>query len=624
MKLLLLESLLVSLIVSYVNARVVNFAVIAFCNNSVQLNVNGDIIEMQKETEDIPLWKISFEVGDGDITYNYVCDSEEEKVRHTLASSETNTHNELFNREKTLYTLPKLGYPNSKKWDRSLGQTELFDETYIPTFIFYDYGNFFIKGTTTHTFSKVVAILKDNVFSFNKIPSSGKNGDENKFQFKITLPGEGIYHRNVLKFRPSSYDPVFFRQILYGDIAHAIGNPAHESVTARVYQSDGVGIGLYVLQEDCTTESFIRTAFYGNEEDGTISPYTKSVIYDCSTGADFNYKDPNWLGAFQNDTYDLKEELLEMTRQIYILDINDADQIKELDENWLELDTLLRALALEYLAGHWDSYWFLTTNFITYHPAEETEGVKYSYTKYKYYFIDQDFDQTWGIGMDQQFDPLNFPKKSYKDYVNLDWANLNNDSYDSHTRVIVDKLIGCDSQDRDATCTTRTFFESHLKSIVQHIFNPVALGGRIDAYKERLRPEVIWDTEEVVRQHVGTKKLYDFKVSDFDGNIETGNYLGSLVYWGLKDWIKERADSVCNEFGFKYDEVALTPETADMYEAQDIQPDKEFDTEDNKFSNIKSTDDTNNLSKSDGMMIKPTLLLSSAFVLIISLIFNLF
>jgi len=106
--------------------------------------------------------------------------------------------------------------------------------------------------------------LKDSVFSFNKIPSSGKNGDENKFQFKITLPGEGIYHRNVLKFRPSSYDPVFFRQILYGDIAHAIGNPAHESVTARVYQSDGTGIGLYVLQEDCTTESFIKTAFYGN------------------------------------------------------------------------------------------------------------------------------------------------------------------------------------------------------------------------------------------------------------------------------------------------------------------------------------------------------------------------
>jgi len=430
-----------------------------------------------------------------------------------------------------------------------------------------------------------------------------------------------------LKFRPSSYDPVFFRQILYTDIAHAIGNPAHESVTARVYTSDGTGIGLYVLQEDCTTESFIKTAFYGNAEDGTIRPYTKSVIYDCSTGADFNYEDPNWLGAFQNDTYDLKEELLEMTRQIHILDINNAEDIKNLDENWLELDTLLRALALEYLAGHWDSYWFLTTNFITYHPAEETEGTKWNYSKYKYYFIDQDFDQTWGIGMGQQLDPLNFPKKSYKEFIGLDWAHLNNDSFDSHTRVIVDKLIGCASTDKDAKCTTKSYFESHLKSIVQHIFNPVALGGRIDAYKERLRPEVVWDTEEVVRQHVGTKKLYDFKVSDFDGNIESGNYLGSLVFWGLKDWIKERADSVCKEFGFEYDKVALTPETAEKYKAQEITPEKDYDAQDNTFANIPSTSidsDITKLNNSGSMKVTPTLIFSSLVVLIISVFFNAF
>jgi hypothetical protein len=607
--------LFISLIGTCVKARTVNFSVIAFCNQGANLSLNGETIELNKETEDIPLWKTSYEVGDDDITYNYICDGTEETVVHKLASNETDTHNELFNREKTIYTLPKLGYPNSKKWERSLGQTELFDETYIPTFIFYDYGNFFIKGTTTHTFSKVVAILKDNVFTFNKIPSSGKNGDENKFQFKITLPGDGIYHRTVLKFRPSSYDPVFFRQILYGDIAHAIGNPTHESVTARVYQSDGVGIGLYVLQEDCTTESFIKTAFYGNK-DGTISPYTKSVIYDCSTGADFNYEDPNWLGAFQNDTFDLKEELLEMTRQIFVLDINNTEQIKDLDENWLELDTLLRAMVLEYLAGHWDSYWFLTTNFVTYHPDEETEGSKYMYTKYKYYFIDQDFDQTWGVGMSEQLDPQNFPRKSYKEYVNLDWARLNNDSFDSHTRVIIDKFIGCNSQDKNAKCTTRTYFESHLKSIVQYIFNPIALGGRIDAYKERLRPEVVWDTEEVVRQHQGTVKQYDFKVYDFDNNIETGSYLGSLFYWGLKDWIKERADSVCLEFNFKYNQAALTPETAEKHEPQDIKPDIEYDANNNKFENdaIKS-----NLTN-DSMSTKPTLLLSSIVLMLISLI----
>jgi len=316
-----------------------------------------------------------------------------------------------------------------------------------------------------------------------------------------------------------------------------------------------------------------------------------------------------------------------MTYQIYKLDINNAEEIKNLDENWLELDTLLRALALEYLAGHWDSYWFLTTNFVTYHPAEETVGIKYSYEKYKYYFIDQDFDQTWGVGMGEQLDPANFPKKSYKDFVNLDWANLNNnDSYDSHTRVIVDKLIGCNSTDRDAKCTTRSYFESHLKSIVQHIFNPNALGERIDAYKERLRPEVVWDTEEVVRQHVGTKKLYDFSVSDFDNNIESGNYLGSQFNWGLKDWIKTRADSVCKEFNFSYDKVALTPETAENFDAQEITPDKDYDTEDNAFSNISSpsNSDTSQLNNSGAMAIKPTLILSSLIIMIITLLFNVF
>jgi len=169
MKLLIFESLALSLLASYVKTRVVNFSLIAFCKTNAQLNVNGGLVDLTKETQDVPLWKASQEVGDSDISYYYICDGTTETVTHKLAANETDTHNELFNREKTLYTLPQFGYPNTKKWDRSLGQTELFDETYIPTFIFYGYDDFFIRGTTSRTFSKVVAILKDNVFTFEVI-----------------------------------------------------------------------------------------------------------------------------------------------------------------------------------------------------------------------------------------------------------------------------------------------------------------------------------------------------------------------------------------------------------------------------------------------------------------------
>jgi len=558
MKLFTKSLLLVGGVIGNTLARNVQFSVISW-GADVKVKVGESIVQMTKPDPSIPIWTVTADVPDNEIKYNYVQDTTDD-VERTLKEGVTYTYNELIGRAQTIYDMVEFKYPDEPAWDRSVGKTKLFDDTYIPTFIFSGYGNFFITGEgATATFTKVVVILKDEVLTFNNIPSSGKNGDEDKFQFKITLPGDGIYNRNVLKFRPSSYDPVFFRQILYGDILHAIQNPAHESVAARVYQDDGTGIGLYVLQEDCTTESFIRTAFYGDPSSGTIKPYDQSVIYDCSTGADFNYNDPNWLGSFQNQTYDLKAELLEMTHQLDQLDVNDENAVKSFDDNWLDLDTLFKALALEYLAGHWDSYWFLTTNFVTYHPAEETEGSTGWYSKFKYYFIDQDFDQTWGVGMSQQLDPATFPKRSYKDFVGLDWKSLNpEEPFDADTRVVIDKLIGCNSQDKQATCYSKSLFESHLKKIVKYIFNPVALGRKIDAYKDRLRPEIIWDTQEVKRQHIGDVQKFHFTINDFDSNIDSGAYQGSVNPWGLKDWVAARAEAVCKEFKIDYDEATLT------------------------------------------------------------------
>jgi len=446
------------------------FSVVSF-QGACQLEVNGQQYEMKQNDLQVPLYSIEVDVP-VNTSYRYVCGGQPDVDRQLQG---TNTYNELVGRATTVYDMPEFGFPNAKPWNRSIGRTELFDPDYVPIVIM-DGGDadFYTAAKRSTTVATMTFILKENVFKFNGVPISGKNYDEDKFQMRVELPDGGIYHRDVLKFRPSSYDPVFFRQMLYGDIAHAIGNPAHESVAARVYLSDGTGIGLYVLQEDCTTESFIRTAFYGDPDNGTIKPFEKGPIYDCSTGADFNVNDPNYLGDFQSSEgpTDMKIELKEMTNQIDILDIQDPEAIKNLDENWLELDTLFRALALEYLAGHWDSYWFMTTNFVVYHPPEETEGAQYGYTKYKYYFIDQDFDQTWGSNMKATLAAVTYPTKFYTDYINQPpefWKNINADEgeLEKGTRVILNKLIGCDGKE---TCQTKTYFENHL-IILYNIFS---------------------------------------------------------------------------------------------------------------------------------------------------------
>lgn len=523
------------------------FSVISF-EGDCQLNIGGNTYPMERQFPDIPLYKANVNVP-LETKYNYICGGNQD-VERTLYNEKT--YNELFGRPITLYDMPELHYPDGP-WTRTIGRTELFDPTYVPTVIIDADKQFFISGEGSSKLNKVTFILKENVFSFNNVGTSGKNGDENKFQFNTNLPGDGIYHRNILKFRPSSYDPVFFRQILYGDIAHAIGNPAHESVSVRVYLSDGTGIGLYVLQEDCTSESFVRTAFYGNP-DGSIKEYTPNVIYDCTTGADFTDRDGNYLGSFKNNTYDVKGELLEMTKKLEVLDVNDESQVNDFSDNDLELNTLLKALALEYLAGHWDSYWGLTTNFVVYHPTIDTG-------RYRFFFIDQDFDQTWGVGMGPGYDPLNYPTKTYNTMVGINnWKSISQNGDDVDTRVLVNILIGCNGMN---DCITKRMFETHLQNIVKYIFNPISLGIKIEGYKERLMDEMRWDLG-LTRLHIAEKPQYTFTMEDFENGIYTGNYPSSKFYYGVLDWTEIISNTVCNQFSISYDEEPYNPEESDL------------------------------------------------------------
>jgi len=573
-----------------------DFAVVSF-DGECQLSTGGQTFPMTQDPSGAPLYRATANVAENS-KYNYICGGKPD-VERTLVGNKT--YNELVGRQLTMFDMPEFGYPNAEPWKRSIGRTELFDPTYVPIVIIDTPQQFFVNGRGNAKFNAISFILKENVFTFNNVPTSGKNDDEDKFQFRVTLPGDGIFHRTVLKFRPSSYDPVFFRQILYGDIAHAIGNPTHESVAARVYLSDGTPIGLYVIQEDCTSESFIRASFYGDKS-GNVRDFVKSPIYDCSTGADLNPNDPNQLGGFQSDNpQDMKVELLELANRLATLDVNNLDAVNDFDQNWLDLDTLFRALALEYLAGDWDGYWFLTTNYVMYHPDEEKEGQQWSYTKYKYYFIEQDVDQTWSVGMKETLDPQNYPHKTYDQLINLDWKTVNADQggIDSETRLILTKLLGCDGQ---PNCITKEYFENHLKSIVQHIFNPVAMKRKTDGYKERLSEEMKWDLD-TPRLHKGTKQQYQFTWTDFEKGIESSNYIGSKFLYGILDWTAAICDTVCKQFGIEYDKVPYDPASAAAAKVEKIDAGTKLDP-------------TANLKTSDSIMNKTNLLCALAAVIL--------
>jgi len=539
--------------------RIVHFSLITF-GQEATVTFNGNTLPLQPVDNFSGVRGASAICPDEEFEYTYTLNGKAEGFTRKLPAGELTTHNEFFGRKETVSPLKGMGYPIDKpQWTRSIGKTEVFDDSYIPTVILDDGSrDFFITGNDTWVLGRFTLVLKDEIFTEENVPTKAQNRYHDKFQWRVKLEKK-IHKRKVFKFRSNSADPTFFRQSLYADMVAAVGNPVHNQVIVRAYLSDGTPIGLYLMIEVTSSKSFIKSQFYGNEETGKITaPQQLGFPLDCSTGADFTAQS-NVLYGFSNTENETK--LWELMSKIDQTDPTNADAVKDLNDNWIDLNTFFKALALEYLAGHWDSYWFLTTNFAVYGPPGE-----------KYYFIDQDFDQTWSVGMKEDFDPENWPKKPYTEYVKdaSYWKKLNSDLSDEHgTRAIVNKFIGCDGQ---PSCQTKDVFENHLKSMVQHIFNPVALERKVNGYIERLDEEIKWDYG-LERLHVGSyakdaTKSEEYYHFTYD-NWVNGFKLGPNSRYGVLEWTKIMADTVCNQFGIKYDEVPLTPEDCKKLKEED-------------------------------------------------------
>jgi len=544
---ILFSIILLFSIIGHIFGRIVQFKLLTFGKN-VSVTFNSKTLNMLPIDNYSSVYSVSGICPDDDFEYYYTVDGVQEGFTRTLKTGELTTHNEFFGRKETLSPLKGLGYPSDKpRWDRSIGKTETFDDSYIPTVII-DSGSreYFVTGNDTFTIGRFTIVLQDKIFTETNVPSKAQNRYQDKFQWRIKLQNK-IHKRKVFKFRANPDDPTFLRQALYGDIVAAAGNPVHNQVIVRVYLSDGTPIGLYLMIEVTSSKSFIKSQFYGNEITGKITVPASGLGYplDCATGADF-IQGSNF-NSFKYSLGEDNEKIKYLTDAMHSLDVYDEAAVKKFSKEWLDLDTFFKSLAFEYLTGDWDSYWMYTSNFVMYDAPEESTK-----NTFKYYFIDQDFDLTFGLGLSDKVNLWGdeFPSQSYKTLVDRVW-NIEGEEHDGPNRAAIDIFL--------RGGVTTEMFENHLIDIVKHIFNPVALGRRIDEYVRRYTDEIKWDYE-IERLHIGgdpTRTRYVWNINDFYENLEETPK--NSVAWGLKQWIKMRAESVAEEFNFEWDTVPLDP-----------------------------------------------------------------
>jgi len=539
--------LFIALNVAVIYAREVRFSLIAF-GSTVKVKVGQTKYIMKKINKYDPVFRYTVTLKDNTAyKYRYIVDGVSENFTRSLSKTATKTNNEFFGRKDTVKKLPEFNHPDKGTWKRSIGKTSLFDDSYIPTVHLYgDNANLTFTDAKSRYISRVTFILKNDIIPLSNVACYPKNKSWPKFQFRLvahahTKDTTGVYGRYVLKFRDNNEDPTFFRQKLYADIMDTIGVPTIQTIFARVYVNN-IPVGSYVLQEEAASESFVRSCFHG-DNNGKLKITNIDDLghpLDCSTGADIAYGTGVSYSAFQpyNSTRYDNSRIKKLAKALYDLDINNDSAVTKFNKEWFDINSFFKAVAMEYLTGHWDSYLFYTSNFAMYDDPTQSSG-----NKYKFYFICQDWDQTFGIALSSKFIRYNekYENISYKKYVNITWGQV--DSYEAPRRYPWDKLL--------SNKTLKKRFETILTDIVKYIYNPDSFEPRLSAFVERFRDEVEF-SYTTPHWRKGTEST-QWDMGDFERNL---NYpVRHGIDYGLREFICKKAKGINKEFslGLKID-----------------------------------------------------------------------
>ncbi|OUM57008.1 hypothetical protein PIROE2DRAFT_18145 [Piromyces sp. E2] len=521
-------------------SKTVSFKVISF-GEKVKVKVNGKKYTLKRYNDIMFYGKIT-NLPDGDLKYQYIVDGVKENFERTLDKKENSTHNEFYGRKITVSEPPKFSYPGAK-WNKSIGRTELFDQSYIPTIhiIGKEADTLMKKPKNKYYYmEKVNFYLKDAIHTFKNVRINPKNWGFAKFQMRMELINDNIYGRTLLKLRNGGEDPLNLRQLIYGNIIEALGIPSIKSVMVRVYYNKKPA-GFYTLQEEAFSESFVKAEFHGNPTTEKIKNEKIGEPFNGEAGAEFDYcEDLNYYGQFKsNKKNPNKTKLRALAKAIKNLNTKKEKELKKFEKQWFDIDSFHKAMAMEYLTADWDGYWYSNANFALYDvPQESTKNT------FKHYFITQDHDETCGVGLvaPHNVNGYDHPKLSYKTLIRKQWE------VGSPHRILVDKFI-------NSTPALQKRFENTLVSIVQNIFNPVEMKKVIGYFHDRYMEEMEWDFsfERVYKPSKAASKdmpVYDFK------NYETAltKQAGGLV-WGLYTWVDLRAAAISKEFCVKVNGV---------------------------------------------------------------------
>jgi len=515
----------------------VTYNVIGFPDNEANtyaVEINGELYPLQTSEDSFPLWSTEVDGVSAPSSYRYVQLNHKNKVvaREEFLRNLTDknaTSNEFFQRETTLTTLPAIKQVYKYVLPKDLG---VFDSSQVATIhLTVDPDQFDDIMTLPKGHNKVNADFKfinaNNVYSADKVKIRVSGHGSRKFR-KVSLhvefnKGKGgmFFGRSGIKLRAEYNDPTMIREKLYLDLLNSVGVGCGQGSYTRVYVN-GEPHGLYLMVEDIGESMLMHTIHHGAIKDkkalGSLYKMGTSVEFKGPRTADYPENVHQNIIRGENPKDEPMQQFIALMKDLEDWDPNDTEGVAYWNER-MDLDGFLRSMALEYLTGASDAFWWNAHNYYMYYNPQSKV----------WQFLPVDFDHTFTAG-----NRLNV-RETYKEYgQGCDGPNPK--SPKAKSSPLVTKLI-CNNRD------INKMFETILLTITHDVFNNAALEGRVYIYETQLEQEVAWDLSIDRSRLPGT---------DFKWNITNFHKLiwgpFKTTHKGLMPWIKSRGESVAHQF----------------------------------------------------------------------------
>ncbi|ORX52082.1 hypothetical protein BCR36DRAFT_411535 [Piromyces finnis] len=515
-------------IVEDISEEIYNFNVISILNNNYKLGVKyNDIV--------IPLSASAFPLFTGNINsknleeYKYVVIDNMNKIIQEesitrIYSEQNSSIIEVFNRNNKYFEIPELPKPLEPIYP--LGTEEF--QPFPNNIIFNVYAKCNETGysyLTTQPFLKdgrkndesiqcVINIISpESTFqSTGTIKISGYGSRKyKKLTWTIKFDDDNeFYGRKTIKMKGIANDSSLMREKLATELYKSVGIPVQEGSYAR-FTINGDIYGLYLLSDNLNKQ-WISANLHGNENASIGFSYKMDSETPEGPYADLKYlgsKPKYYNGIYELDVYDDKivdsndlnaqfAPLIKFTK-LYRDWVNkyqddESDEAVIELEKFLDLESVLRLMAIDTLILPLDNFWLISSNTALYYNKERNN----------YTFLPYDFDQSlygsWGI---ETLDPNNYIQDC------ITWANYNESIYEHY---FINNLLK-HPQIKDK-------YNIILAKIVGSTFDYQVVSNFLFATHNLIQEDVQWNIDAVNTLNIPYNgSIVNFTLDDFEESL---------------------------------------------------------------------------------------------------------